>query len=102
MRVLIEDKASGTQLIQDLQAAGMYEVTPYVAPPGNDKIMRLFAQTAKFESGQVLLPSRAPWLDLYQRELLGFPGTKFDDQVDSTTQALDHLAHGGLSIYDAL
>jgi len=24
-------------------------------------------------------------------ELVGFPGTKHDDQVDSTTQALDHL-----------
>jgi phage terminase large subunit-like protein len=24
-------------------------------------------------------------------ELIGFPGTKYDDQVDSITQALDHL-----------
>jgi hypothetical protein len=27
----------------------------------------------------------------YVVELVGFPGTKYDDQVDSTTQALDHM-----------
>jgi predicted phage terminase large subunit-like protein len=39
----------------------------------------------------VLLPNKAPWLAEYVRELTAFPGTKFDDQVDSTTQALDYL-----------
>jgi len=28
----------------------------------------------------------APWLGEYVVELVGFPGTKHDDQVDSTTQ----------------
>ena len=27
----------------------------------------------------------------YVVELVGFPGTKYDDQVDSTIQALDHM-----------
>jgi phage terminase large subunit-like protein len=27
----------------------------------------------------------------YVVELVGFPSTKYDDQVDSTTQALDHM-----------
>ena len=49
-----------------------------------------------FETGKVLLPRDAPWLAIYSRELLGFPNTKHDDQVDSTSQALDwfqqHLA----------
>ena len=53
--------------------------------------MRLHAQTALFENGRVLLPSRAPWLMDYVSELTGFPGSRNDDQVDSTTQALDHL-----------
>lgn len=52
--------------------------------------MRLHAQTAVFENGRVLLPSRAPWLSDYVSELTGFPGTRHDDQIDSTTQALDH------------
>jgi predicted phage terminase large subunit-like protein len=54
-------------------------------------LMRLHAQTAELENGRVLLPRLAPWLDEYVRELTSFPGSKYDDQVDSTTQALDHL-----------
>jgi phage terminase large subunit-like protein len=53
--------------------------------------MRLHAQTAAFENGQVLLPTRASWLADYVTELTSFPGSRHDDQVDSTTQALDHL-----------
>jgi predicted phage terminase large subunit-like protein len=90
-KILIEDKASGTQLIQDLRTEGVFGIVPYDPPPGSDKVLRLHAQTAEFESGRVLLPRSAPWLEEYVRELTTFPGTKFDDQVDSTTQALDHL-----------
>jgi predicted phage terminase large subunit-like protein len=90
-KILVEDKASGTQLIQDLKADGVYAVTAYQPPSGTDKIMRLHAQTALFENGRVLLPSAAPWLLDYVNEVTSFPGTRHDDQVDSTTQALDHL-----------
>jgi len=89
--ILVEDKASGTQLIQDLKAEGMYRIKPYLPLAGNDKVMRLYSQTAEFESGNVLLPKHAPWLSEYVTELLAFPGSKHDDQVDSTTQALDYL-----------
>jgi predicted phage terminase large subunit-like protein len=44
----------------------------------------------------VVLPRNAPWLDEYILELIGFPGTKHDDQVDSTTQALDYLGEPDL------
>jgi predicted phage terminase large subunit-like protein len=84
-------KASGTQLIQDLKADGLYAVTAYQPPSGTDKIMRLHAQTAVFENGWVWLPSWAPWLSEYINELTSFPGARHDDQVDSTTQALDYL-----------
>jgi predicted phage terminase large subunit-like protein len=90
-KVLIEDKASGTQLIQDLKVEGVVRVTPYEVPAGTDKLMRLYAQTAEFENGKVLLPQSAPWLDEYVRELTSFPGSKYDDQVDSTSQALEHM-----------
>jgi predicted phage terminase large subunit-like protein len=93
--VLIEDKASGTQLIQDLKNEGLYGVTPYLPPPGSDKILRLYACTALFENGQVLLPRQAPWLADYVAELTSFPGSKHDDQVDATTQALHHLRENG-------
>jgi predicted phage terminase large subunit-like protein len=88
--VLIEDKASGTQLIQDLIADGMSGVMRYEPPPC-DKVMRLNSQSAAFENGLVLLPHESHWLQEYERELTTFPGSKFDDQVDSTTQALAWL-----------
>lgn len=89
--VVIEDKASGTQLIQDLQYRGIRNIHPYQPPSGTDKIMRLHAQTDVFEQGLVYLPYQAPWLDDYRSELIGFPGTKFYDQVDSTAQAIDFI-----------
>ena len=89
--ILIEDKASGTQLIQELRREGLLSIKGVVPPAGTDKVMRLHAHTAAFESGRVLLPERAPWLDDYVAELTGFPGARHDDQVDSTTQALAYL-----------
>jgi predicted phage terminase large subunit-like protein len=88
---VIEDKSSGTQLIQDLNNDRVRKVIEYKPPPGADKVMRLHACSDRFENGCVLFPRIAPWLDEYILELIGFPGTKHDDQVDSTTQALDYL-----------
>lgn len=90
-KVLIEDKASGTSLIQDLQAAFVFGVESYKPAPGSDKHMRFAAQSIKFEGGRIYLPSEAIWLEEYVREITGFPGGKHDDQVDSTSQALDFL-----------
>jgi predicted phage terminase large subunit-like protein len=82
--VLIEDKASGTQLIQDLIAEGCHGVTRY-----DEKTMRMHAQTAVIENGFVHLPETAPWLAEYLHELAVFPNGKHDDQADSTAQFLD-------------
>ncbi len=87
--VLIEDKASGTQLIQELVADGLHAVTRY--QPCGDKIMRLVAQTPTIENGFVHLPKDAPWLPEYLHELTTFPNCKHDDQADSTAQALSWL-----------
>ena len=85
--VLIEDKASGTQLIQELISDGCYGVTRY--QPTTDKIMRLHAQTALIENGFVRIPEDASWLAEYLHEITVFPNGKHDDQVDSTAQFLD-------------
>src|ERR1700751_1987500 len=85
--VLIEDKASGTQLIQQLIADGCHRVTRY--QPNTDKTMRLNAQTAIIENGFVYIPETAPWLAEYLHEMTVFPRGKNDDQVDSTAQFLD-------------
>ena len=84
--VLIEDKASGTQLIQELTQDGLYSVRGHT--PEGDKIMRMHATSILFENGAVRLPRSAPWLSDYERELTTFPKGKHDDQVDSTSQAL--------------
>ena len=91
--VLIEDKASGTQLIQELIADGCHGVTRY--QPTTDKIMRMHAQTAMIENGFVHLPKEAGWRAEYLHELTVFPGGKYDDQVDSTAQLLDWLKQAG-------
>ena len=49
------------------------------------------AQTALFEQGRSLLLMQAPWLTNYDKELTSFPGSRYDDQVDSTAQALAYL-----------
>jgi len=85
--VLIEDKASGTQLIQELIADGCHGVTRY--QPDCEKIMRLHAQTAMIENGFVHIPESASWLAEYLQEISVFPKGKHDDQVDSTAQFLD-------------
>jgi hypothetical protein len=90
--VLIEDKASGTQLIQELTREGLYAITRYT--PQSDKVMRMHAQTALIENGFVHVPSTAPWLAEYLHELTTFPKGKHDDQVDSTAQMLDWFKRG--------
>ena len=56
--------------------------------PERDKVSRMSVVSAKFESGQVFLPERAPWLADFERELFAFPGAKHDDQCDSVSQAI--------------
>src|SRR5580698_8141028 len=64
-RVLIEDKGSGTQLIQELKREGLLHIRAYEPPTGTDKVMRLFAQSHHFESGKILLPTNASWGNEY-------------------------------------
>ena len=85
--VLIEDKALGTQLIQELIQEGLHAVTRY--QPQCDKVMRIHALTAMIENGFVHLPKEAAWLAEYLHELTAFPRGRHDDQVDSTAQMLD-------------
>ena len=93
--VLIEDKGSGTDLIQLLDDEG--RVRPIGIIPEGDKIIRMLAQTPKMESGHVFIPDDVPWLDDFVRELLQFPRGKYDDQIDSVSQ---YLGWGGGQMED--
>jgi predicted phage terminase large subunit-like protein len=90
--VLVEDMNSGVQLIQELRSEGIYGV--HGIKPKGDKVMRMHAQTAIIENGMVVLPKDAPWLLDYVNELTSFPKAKYDDQVDSTSQALAWIKCG--------
>ncbi len=85
--ILIEDKASGTQLIQELIRDGEYGITKY-DPKDLDKIMRMHSVTTTIENHFVYLPTEAPWLDGFLAEVGAFPKSKYKDQVDSLSQAL--------------
>lgn len=64
---------------------------------------RLHGQTTMFENGHVFLPSQAPWLADYENELLSFTRSRYDDQVDSTAQALAYMREpDGLEIWRRL
>ena len=102
--ILIEDRASGTQLIQDLIADGVHSVVRY--EPKTDKVMRTHSVTSTFEIGFVHIPAQAYWLPEYLHELAVFPNGKYDDQADSTSQALDwfknHSTQGVYGLFDFL
>ncbi|MDE0724426.1 MAG: phage terminase large subunit [Alphaproteobacteria bacterium] len=87
--VLIEDKASGQQLVQDLKSMTRLPVLPIL--PKGDKYTRLNVLTPVFESGKIFLPKNAKWLKDYIDEMVLFPHSNHDDQVDMTTQALKYL-----------
>jgi predicted phage terminase large subunit-like protein len=58
--------------------------------PKGDKITRMSVESAKFEAGLVHFPEQAPWLAELEAELFVFPGSRYDDQIDSVSQALAH------------
>jgi len=88
-RLLIEDAASGQQLIQQLFDEPMQGVPfPIRVTPTGDKIVRFEAQASRIESGQVVLPRSAPWLSDFIAEVTRFPGGRHDDQADALAQML--------------
>lgn len=84
--VLIEDKASGEHLVQDLRYSG--QVFAIAVQPQGDKVVRASSQAACIEGGRVFLPESAPWLGEFEKEVLAFPHGRHDDQVDSMSQFL--------------
>jgi predicted phage terminase large subunit-like protein len=85
-QVLVEDAGAGTSLVQELRSGKVLGIV--AVKPERDKVSRMSVVSAKFESGEVFLPERAPWLADFERELFAFPGAKHDDQCDSVSQAI--------------
>ena len=86
--VLIEDKGSGTSLLQQFKVNRIYGLIP--CKPIGSKVERLSSASIAFEQGKVFFPQKnLTWLDILTHELLAFPGCKHDDQVDSVSQLLN-------------
>lgn len=86
--VVVEDAASGQNIIQMLRGKG---IVIKAHKPVGDKFTRLSGVSGIVESGFVHLPAEAPWLEDFLLELTRFPGTAHDDQVDAFSQALHYL-----------
>lgn len=88
-QILIEDKASGQSLIQELQRESSLPIKAIKID--RDKVARAHAVTPEIEAGNVFLPEGEKWLQDYTDVLSAFPNAAHDDDVDSTTQALSEL-----------
>jgi hypothetical protein len=64
---------------------------PIPCKPESDKESRVHGISAMIEAGQLILPTNAPWLTELKAELLGFPNTRYKDQVDALSQLLAHV-----------
>lgn len=86
-RVLVEDKANGSAVIDTLSR----EMFCIPVEPKGGKVARVNAVSPAIESGHVFLPKGEPWLDAYLEQWTAFPAAAHDDMVDSSTQALSYL-----------
>lgn len=86
-QVWIEDKSSGTALIQELRRNTRIPLKEITAE--KDKLEYVNACSPLIESGRVFLPFSAMWVDDFLAECEDFPGGEFDDQVDVMSKYLN-------------
>lgn len=91
--ILIEDKASGQSLIQEMQRETRLPIKPIKID--KDKIARVHAVTPLIEAGKVHLPKEAAWVNDCITECEDFPNGEFDDVVDSISQFLNYAKGSG-------
>jgi len=89
--VLIEKKASGQSLLQDLRISGI-PVLEYM--PDRDKEARAHASSALLEDGRIYFPYDKKWSKDLIDICAAFPAGDNDDIVDTCTQAWLRLRKG--------
>ena len=85
---VVEKKASGQSLIQDMRRSGL-PVLEYT--PDKDKVSRVYAATPMLESGRVWFPEGKSWSEDIFQEAVSFPYSSHDDQVDAMTMAIHYV-----------
>jgi predicted phage terminase large subunit-like protein len=91
--VIIEAKASGTPLTDELRRTGI-PVMNYTPSKGRDKVTRMHTVAPLFEAGMVWAPDKK-FADEVIEECAAFPNGDHDDFVDSMTMALIRFRQGG-------
>ena len=91
--VIIEAKASGIPLVQELRRVGI-PVNTFSPGKGQDKIARLNSVSPIFQDGRVWVPDNR-WGEELMEEVSDFPNGENDDLVDATTLALARFREGG-------
>ena len=95
--IIIEQKASGTPLTQELRRFGI-PVVNFTPSRGNDKHVRVNSVSTLFEAGQVWC-TEDHWAQELVEECAAFPYGDNDDLVDSMTQALMRYRQVGLAVH---
>ena len=102
----IEDKASGTELIQRMQKTIKPKIPVKAIPRSTDKYTRVSDILSYIESGYVRLPNNAPWVADFIKECEEFTADDAhdnDDQIDVLCDAISDMLHSGrTSIADTL
>lgn len=93
--ILIEAKASGMPLLQELRRLGIpvTSFSPGGRRQGQDKVSRANSVAPMFEAGLIWAPD-TDWAEDLIEECAAFPVGQHDDQVDSTTAALIRFRQG--------
>jgi predicted phage terminase large subunit-like protein len=97
--LIIEKRAAGAPLIYEMRKMGI-PIAEYTPGKGNDKISRVNAISALFESGMVWCPDTR-WAEEVMDEMASFPNGDHDDLVDSSSQALMRFRLGGFISIDS-
>jgi predicted phage terminase large subunit-like protein len=89
--VVIEDKSSGSSLIQNLKQKTTLPIIAF-DPKARDKEVRASAITPTVEAGKCFIPEQSPWGEDFILEHERFPNAEHDDQVDTTSMAIEYLS----------
>jgi len=98
-KMMVEDKASGTGLIQQLKTE--YRIPVFGIQRANDKLTRVQDALPHIEAGNVILPNGAAWVSDFIAECEAFTADNshpHDDQIDPMCDAVKELLQANRNI----
>lgn len=101
--ILIEDKSSGSSLIQDLRDDKKVKYPIIAMEPEADKVTRMDVHTPSIENGLIALPDpdyfkKLPWLSDLEEYLMHFPKPEAWDEIDAMSQFIKWTKNQGSEV----